>query len=144
MNMTKAFERCVAVEERTDDDGVLIGDRVRVQIDDTFVNLYRENKLKHGKLRLEGAFDWDWQVDPDAGISLSIAAGHELLGALHEGLGAAKEEWETLDVIREAFDRIRRVSLAVGGVDPDQLDDAFRMGLRAVTNLERRTWCSKP
>jgi len=93
-----SFVRNVAIVERKDDEGALLGDRVTVCIEDGTLHLYRESKLIHAPGSGLGAHDWDWQVDPDAGITVSLEGARELCSALVEGLGGAPEgvEWSAV------------------------------------------------
>jgi len=79
------IERIIAEDVRTDDEGNVLGDRVRVAVEVDHVHLYRESMQHHSKEE-DKSMDWDWQVDPDAGLCLSHADARELLSALSEVL----------------------------------------------------------
>jgi len=100
------MERIIAEDVRTDDEGNVLGDRVRVVAQGDHVNLYREWMPSPRRSRVDGpgshhaggvmgqhhakeedkSMDWDWKVDPDAGLCLSHADARELLSALSEVL----------------------------------------------------------
>jgi hypothetical protein len=89
------FVRHCAVDERMSDDGTMMGDRIAVKVvrpdallGDT-VRILREWKQVHAADAGddEKSMDWDWKVDPDAGITLSIDQAQELHEALSVGLG---------------------------------------------------------
>lgn len=90
------FVRHVTVQEQKDDDGTLLGDRITVEINRhgpawSGVRLLREDKLVHGE-KVDGGDDWDWQVDPDAGLCMTLSQAEELHDALSEGLGYPTRE----------------------------------------------------
>jgi hypothetical protein len=88
------FRRHVAVDERRGEDGDVIGDRVTVEIArNGSVKLYVEDKFVHGKAE-ERKYDWDWKVNPEAGLSLSNRGARELVEAIRDGLPYVPDEEE--------------------------------------------------
>lgn len=84
---TPVFERIIDVREQRTDDGSIIGDRVAVRVmkNGRFC-LSHEDKLIHGD-KSDSDYDWDWKVDPEAGLSFSREGAAELRGALTAALG---------------------------------------------------------
>lgn len=89
------FTKTIAENVRTDDEGAVMGDRIRVAVDtdgDTVSLLHEWMQTSP-----DGPdASWPWKVDPEAGLSFTALDAEELRDALDEALDFASEVYSTV------------------------------------------------
>ena len=145
----KKFLKHIAIDEQKTDDGTIMGDRIGVALDEGFsneatVHLYREDMMQHASekdptgVRGHPSVNWDWKVDPDAGLTMSVSHAHELLVALRECLAEAARQRDPLVQKLEAA-RLVKSTLAreIETAPKDQWPALIEKGKAAAREIEQ-------